>query len=117
MQALVLLLASACLTSPPTANGTGQGGRGAAIAPFVDDQTFAIVRIDTTRVDVPKLMEMLKSLSGGYDERGEHAASLLSWIPSFVKAGGKELYLVSGLADLSQRPFFAIAPLTDGADA
>ncbi len=62
-------------------------------------------------------MEMLKSLSGGYDESGEHAAAMLSWIPSFVKAGGKELYLVAGLADLSHGPFFTIIPLTDGADA
>jgi hypothetical protein len=117
LQTLALLFASVCLTSPPTANAAGQDIRGAAVAPFVDDQTFAVVRIDTTRVDVPKLVEMLKSLSGGFDESVEHAAALLAWIPAFVKAGGKELYLVSGLADLSQGPFFTIVPLNDEADA
>ncbi|HEV8062445.1 MAG TPA: DUF1559 domain-containing protein [Gemmataceae bacterium] len=117
MSALALLLATVCLTSPPVANAARQDARGVAVAPFIDDQTFAVVRIDATRVDVPKLTEMLKSLSGGFDESVEHAADVLSWIPSFVKAGGKELYLVSGLADLSQGPFFAIVPLTDGTDA
>ncbi len=117
MSALALLLATVCLTSPPIANAARQDARGVAVAPFIDDQTFAVVRIDATRVDVPKLTEMLKSLSGGFDESVEHAAGLLAWIPSFVKAGGKEFYLVSGLADLSQGPFFTIVPLNDGADA
>ena len=118
MQALVLALVSLCLASPPiTSSVAGQDTRSAAVAPFVDDQTFAVIHIDVTRVDETKLKELLKAVSGGYDEQGEHAAALLSWIPDFVKAGGKEIYLISGLADLAQRPYFAIVPLANGADA
>ena len=66
---------------PPALDATAQDARTAGVAPFVDDQTFAIVRIDATRIDMQKMKELLKTLSGGYDEKGEQAAALLSWIP------------------------------------
>jgi hypothetical protein len=115
MQTLILALTSICLTSPPPVSYV-QEARTAKVAPFVDDQTIAVVRIDATRVDVPKLKALLNALSGGYDERGSHAAALLTWVPTFVSAGGKELYLISSLEDMAQRPFFGIVPLSDGAD-
>jgi Protein of unknown function (DUF1559) len=115
MQTLILALTTICLTAPPPASHL-QEARAARVAPFVDDQTIAVVRIDATRIDVPKLKELIGALSGGYDERGSHTAALLAWVPTFVNAGGKELYLISSLEDMAQRPFFGIAPLSNGAD-
>ncbi len=42
MQAIALLLASLCLTVPPAASTAAQDARGAAVAPFIDDQTFVV---------------------------------------------------------------------------
>ena len=115
MQTLILAFTTTCLAAPPPTSYV-QEARAAQVAPFVDDLTIAVVRIDATRVDVPKLKELLNALSGSYDERGSHAAALLAWVPTFVKAGGKQLYLISSLEDITQRPFFGVVPLSDGAD-
>ena len=115
MHTLLLAFTSICLAAPPPASYV-QEARAAQVAPFVDDQTIAVVRIDVSRVNVPRLKELLGALSGGYDERGSAAAALLAWAPTFVKAGGKELYLIAGVEDIAQRQFFGIVPISNGAD-
>jgi hypothetical protein len=40
------------------------------------------------------------------------------WLADFTRAGGKEMYLVSSLADLGPGPpLFAVVPLAEGADS
>jgi Protein of unknown function (DUF1559) len=117
MRLLALTLGVICLAWPPLARASGFEEPAAGLAPFVDAQTTAIVRIDATRVDLPRIKGLLKSLSGERDERGQQADALLSWIPRFVQAGGKELYLIFSMANLQREPFFAIAPLSAGVDA
>jgi hypothetical protein len=117
VHSLALTLAGLSVMFCPAGRLPAQETPAQILAPFVDDQTVGIIRIDATRIDDAKVRELLKALSGGNEEKGEHAEAMLAWLPPFVKAGGKELYLVVGLANFSSDPYFAIAPVPAGADA
>jgi hypothetical protein len=83
------------------------------VAPYLDDQTLAVVRVDATKWDADALATVL---GAGPDEPQHVKASAGRWLTAFTKAGGKQLYIVFSLADLPAVPF-VIAPMGPGADA
>ena len=102
--------------------------RAAAIAPFIDEQTITIVRIDMTRIDPPaiakQIMAYAKSIGVTDDDLKSVERDLAgprktatAWIEAFRKAGGKDVYMVFSLAYSLREPVFWVAPLGEGGDA
>ncbi len=104
-------------TSVPYAN---------TIAPFIDDQTFAVARLDVSRIDVGAFFN--KALEFFSDDSKINAAILeevqvplnaakvmvFQWQQVFLQAGGKEIYGVYSMNDVPY--FFVVVPLKPGAD-
>ncbi len=92
--------------------------RAKAIAPFVDEQTFAVGHVDLTRIAVPPLFDLLGQQRAGLkDELGDAQAALEAAHRSLVDAGVKELYAVFTLAGgLRQPPLFFVVPAEPGTD-
>ncbi|MCK4624719.1 MAG: hypothetical protein KAV00_05360, partial [Phycisphaerae bacterium] len=92
------------------------------IAPFVDDQTLVVIRIDFSRLDVDatwaRFMELLK-VTKDHDVKDIVGAKgeVERWVKDFVKAGGKDFFFVFSLADLPAEPYFVVVPLRPGAKA
>jgi hypothetical protein len=93
--------------------------RARVIAPFLDEEVVAVAHLDLTRLDAGALAPRLiadelpprdfQRLNRQLQQLREH----------FTRAGGKEVYYVLSLADVSPAkatPGFVIIPLEEGAD-
>jgi hypothetical protein len=90
----------------------------AAQAPtaLLDEQTFAVVRIEFAQVFGGELLDRLAALTGlPTDELAAGRKHLERAAATFAKAGGQEVYLIASLADAPEVPFLAV-PLRAGAD-
>jgi hypothetical protein len=113
---LALALALA-LALPAAGADSAAGARAKAIAPFLDEQTLAVVRLDLTKLDADALATAMADLGGmGADEATHFKQTAGQWLGDFAKVGGKDLYVIASLADYPNWPF-VIVPLGDGADA
>lgn len=79
------------------------------IAPYLDEQTVAVARIDLTRIDFDKITVRLIEL-GKLEARDKDALTtgLRSWLPDLLKTGAKEMYIVFTLDDLPAVPFVVV---------
>jgi Protein of unknown function (DUF1559) len=112
----LLSLALALLFALPVA-GADTDARARRVAPFLDEQTFAVAHLDMTKLDAEALARALVDLGGmPADEATNGKASADRWFTAFAKAGGKELIVVFSLADFPEFPF-VLVPLGEGADA
>ncbi len=87
------------------------------IAPFLDNDVFAVGRLDLAKVDVDKLAHRLVA---DQEQAGEMAQKTAPWFAALRQAGAKELYVLGILPELlspSGSPFPLIVPLGEGADA
>ena len=98
----------------------GIGGAGEAkaphqtIAPFIDDLTFVVVRIDVPRVKTEEVWRRVEQFMGAKAPSSEK--SFLVELPDkFARAGGKELFVLFNLADGEMQPL-VVAPVAAGAD-
>jgi len=96
------------------------------IGPFIDNQTFAVARLDVSRLDIDaiitKALEFLPQ--EGRDEItipeevtvkiNAAKAMGIGWQQVFLHAGGKDIYGVYSMNDVPY--FFIVAPLGPGAD-
>jgi len=96
------------------------------LAPFVDEQTIAILHLDVDRLDVDALKAKAQELSAKLapEEREQANLMLALGIPvikngreAFIKAGGHHVYFVFTMSDSLGSPGFALVPLEQGADA
>ncbi|HUT92252.1 MAG TPA: DUF1559 domain-containing protein [Thermoguttaceae bacterium] len=98
--AVAVAVAAACLVQ---AAPFDPAARAKAIAPFLDEQTVAVMHVDLTRLDVEsilaKLVEIVPALGQEIQSEGVEV-ELRQAREGFLKAGAKELYLVASLADL-----------------
>ncbi|HEX5269925.1 MAG TPA: DUF1559 domain-containing protein [Gemmataceae bacterium] len=109
-------LALALAVALPAAGADGDA-RAKPIAPFLDEQTFAVARLDLTRLDAGALAGVLVDLGGvPADDAADVKESADRWLGAFTRAGGKELFVVFSLADMPHFPF-VLVPLGEGADA
>jgi len=103
--------------------------RAGVIAPFIDEQTIAVAHVDTTRVDLDAIESLITTIvrDAEPDATATHPAltclaevkqTAQKWIADFVRAGGRDIYLVASLADLPEgnKPF-VIVPLSSRADS
>jgi hypothetical protein len=86
------------------------------VAPFLDEQTFAVARLDLAKLDADALTQALVDLGGlPAEEAADAREGADHWLAAFRKAGGKELFAVFSLADFPDTPFLLV-PLGEGAD-
>ncbi len=116
-----LLVGVACLSRPlPAQAQTTDSAIPPAVASTLDDETVAVLSVDTTRLDLESgLRQVLAIPVLSERQRGDlqaHKESFALWLDQFHKAGGREIWFVLTLADdLADGPF-AVVPLADGAN-
>lgn len=99
-----------------------------AIAPYVDDQTIAVVHIDTASIDLASAqkaaLDLMKPLKLSETETAEATQQIsaaaeagAAWLRQFRAAGGRHLYLVTALTDPPSSPGVLIAPVEKSGDA
>jgi hypothetical protein len=114
---IAVVLASLLVAAPTVRPGDPRpGATPPALTALLDEQTFAVVRIDFAQVFGGDLLTRLAESAGvpadelsGYRQQAERAAA------AFAKAGGKEVYVVASMADAPELLFFVV-PLGPGAD-
>ncbi len=92
----------------------------AAVASVLDEQTVAVVTVDTTRVDLDAALAQISAIPflserdrGNFAIRKKH---LVQWLDHFHRAGGREIWIVLTAADdLMQSPV-VVVPLHDSAN-
>ena len=77
--------------------GAGERKPAAVIAPFVDDNTFAVIRIDVARVRPQEIIRRVEQFLGPNAPEDRNDLSKLHG--RFVSAGAKELFIVFNMAD------------------
>jgi hypothetical protein len=95
---------------------TALAGRAGALAALLDEEAFAVVRIDATRVDAEGLLKTVRPLlEGRKPDLVSQVKEIRESLAAFTRAGGTELIVVFSTADLPEASF-AWVPLKDGAD-
>ena len=93
-----------------------------SIAPYVDDATVAVARVDLSRLEIGPLVKTLAELIPDAKDlqcglRSETGKRLDRLIQAVLKAGGKDVYFTVSLGDPGPIPrVLAILPLPAGAD-
>jgi hypothetical protein len=116
---MITLLLLALLAAGPAvaAQEFDPAARAKTIAPFIDEQTFALVYVDFSRLRT-SFVDLLAGVIPDLDESEATRLKglLLSMRGAFMQAGGKDLYVVMSMSDLPlNRPLFVV-PLSAGAD-
>src|SRR5262245_50250504 len=91
---------------------TGRADDGKALAPFLDDRAFAVLRLDLTKVDVPQLFGRLTAgmkRQSAYLTLAEKDATEI--VSGLVKDGAGVVYVVASLADVVDGYPFLVVPL------
>jgi hypothetical protein len=91
--------------------------RAADLAPLIEEETFALARVDMTRIDVNGLARTLTALlPSRKDELSDFAKKAKEFHAAFTKAGGTELVIAFSTEEL---PDFSLVhvPLAAGSDA
>ncbi len=95
-----------------------------SLRPCIDDQTFAVVRLDVEKLDLDAFVdralglvgkhagpESVKSMQGGLKEFQSEAGAL---VKDFLKAGGRDIFAVFSMYDF---PYFFVAiPIHSASD-
>lgn len=95
-----------------------------SVAPFVNDDTVAIVRVDLKKVDLPAAAKTLQAVVRPIDTRGaenlkESEAKVGVMLKALLDNGIYEIFAVWGPIDLRQpeESFFIVLPVMKGKDA
>src|SRR3954454_20545184 len=83
-------------------------------APFIDEHTLVIARVDVSRVDVETVLKLAAAVLGEGDEVGEAADAVRASVKQFLKAGGRDVFVTYGPGDFPHLPCL-IAPAPEGA--
>jgi len=87
-----------------------------SLAPFLDDEATAVIRLDLTKLDVPKTASRLLGPLVDEAQTAAKIQTIQAWSSSIRKAGATELYLIVGMNNFPSPPSVVI-PLKAGADA
>jgi hypothetical protein len=91
---------------------------GKSVAPFLDERTVAVLRLDLGKLDIADLLDRLgatakldkEALAGTKKEWS-------AWLKELTAAGGREMYVIGSLAEVPDHPPFVVLPLARDADA
>ncbi len=105
--------------APENKDKADYAARAAVVAPFLDDQTVVVARLDATRLDLEGASRQVKRLLGGVlgDELDKATLAGEMAKGGFTAAGVSEAYLIVSLADVPNRSPFGIIPVAKGSDA
>lgn len=98
-----------CTANAQQAGSTAQIAK--AIAPFVEDDTALVARLDLAALDAAKLYSLAESFASPEHPLLQTQTAVNRWLEEFRQAGGREVYVVVTLADLPEEPPFMIVPL------
>jgi hypothetical protein len=105
LSVLALLFAAPAFAQPPgEVRSFAQ-----TVAPFIDEHTLVVVRVDVTRVDLDPIFKVVAALLGDGDEVGEGVTAVRAWVKEFTKRGGNDVFLTYGAGDYPNLPCL-IAP-------
>jgi len=117
---LVAMCVTACLMLPGALRAEQKfdpAARAGTIAPFIDEATFAVVRLDPARLQTDPLVDLVLPW---FPQAGVSAADARSGLGramhEFAQAGGRDVYLVLSLSHFPQDIGFVVIPLSSGAD-
>lgn len=124
MQSTIRLLVFVSVLAASVAGAAAQDfdpkARAKKIAPFIDEQTIGVVRLDLTQLEIDPFFDRLKEVPPNRDLASPEARTGMKEVQEALrKAGVEEICLVVHLADLPRRPFsfYTVAPLDEGVDA
>src|SRR5439155_18568452 len=116
---VTLILATVAVAPLPAADPPKFDAAAAAkmLAPFIDEQTFAVARLDAAGIDLDAAAAKLARYTGQADEDlAQPRRMARDFQARFTRAGGRELYVVFSIADLPRHGPFVLAPAAAGAD-
>jgi hypothetical protein len=107
----VFALAAVAGAQEPTAEAKKQAE---AFAPYFDEQTLLVAHVDVSRLPAgtPITHRLLAILKWDEARSKELEKNVQIWKDEFLKAGGKDVYILAKLADL-RRPVAIIIPVED----
>src|SRR5262245_38846952 len=114
------ILVAAAAGSVPAADPPKFDAAAAArlLAPFLDEQAFAIARIDAASIDVDAAAEKLAKYTGQPEQEVRTVRRVArDFQARLARAGGHELFAVFSVADLPRPGPFVIAPAAGRAEA
>src|SRR5205823_10566675 len=97
---LLLLLAGPAFAQPPG----GVPSFAKLAAPFIDEHTLVVVRVDLTRADLESALKVAAAVRGDGEEMGEAAREVRAWVREFVRRGGTDVFFTYGAADFPHLP-------------
>jgi hypothetical protein len=111
-----LLLLPLTLALPGGAGGDkfDPEARARALAPYLDEQTLAVLRIDLSRPDAEAVALKIAEFTWAPGDAVDRKPQVRKWIADFTRAGGKEIYFLFAVGDLFEAPLI-VAPLDPGA--
>lgn len=104
-------------------------GGDAALAPFIDNQTIGVLRVDLKDMDLPAIQDWIsgavdelrktsKEVARARSDVHEELGKAFNRVEKLRLAGVDRLYMVLSLSDFPEdRPPFVVVPLRSGADA
>ncbi len=118
------LLALACTAIAPGQTRTDDASR---IAPFVNNFTLGVIRVEPAGIDFDALQRWgddvikrsklnaddARTTAEGFDQATQQARK---WTGQFTKAGGKAIWVVVTVESFPDDPFFVVVPLEKGSD-
>jgi hypothetical protein len=104
MKKFVVFLAFVCVLAPVQSGEPEK--RAETIAPFLDEQAYAVVRVDLAGADVDAILKKIADL--GIPMKDVDRAQIKHWHGEILKAGAREAYLVWSMADALGEPFAVI---------
>jgi hypothetical protein len=107
---LVATLASAGQADQPQSSARSRAeSRARLLAPFVDDQTIGVMRVEISQIAVDKLFEFGKQFGLASHSTPQPAAAASQFVEALKEAGARDVYVVASVADLpDQTPFFLV---------
>jgi len=95
-----------------------------AVGPFIDSQTFAVARVDMTKLNIDAIVDKFLTVASDFigeddikmmpEQLGEFRQEAKQRIEKFTRAGAKEIYAVFSISDFPF--FFIVIPISSGAD-
>ncbi|HYT90453.1 MAG TPA: DUF1559 domain-containing protein [Gemmataceae bacterium] len=85
----------------PVGGGDGKvdfEGRARALAPYIDEQTIAVGRLDLTRPGAEEVLSQVALLFGDPESLPDSKHDWRRWRTDFTEAGGKEILLIFNIA-------------------
>jgi hypothetical protein len=112
-----LILCCSLLPAAALADNAVADNHATFLAPFVGPDTFCVIRLDLTRLDVDAIFCTLAQVQDVPPTALDEAKNIYGRsIAGLRKAGAREIDVFLDLADLPANPPPVVVPLSDGAD-